>query len=154
MCQMTRLWAAFCLSVAPAICGSGCAATPRNCAAATVIPHMLEAQAEAWNRGDVEAFMQPYWHSPDLTFTSGGEVRRGWRAVLRRYKQRYPTRENMGRLSLSKLEVRELGPRAALVLGRWHIERSEPIGGRFTLVCRKMPGGWVIVHDHTSTDRS
>ena len=113
---------------------------------------MLERQAQAWNAGDIDAFMVPYWHSPELTFSSGGHVTRGWQATLERYHQRYPTREAMGRLTFSDLEVTKLGPGVALALGRWRLERNEPIAGAFSLVLRKDAGQWVIVHDHTSTD--
>lgn len=116
------------------------------------IPRMLERQAQAWNAGDIDAFMVPYWHSPDLTFSSGGKVTRGWQATRDRYNQRYPTREAMGRLTFSDIEVTQPGADVALVLGRWRLERAEPIGGGFSLVLRKVNGSWVIVHDHTSID--
>lgn len=125
---------------------AGCATPGR------VIPQIIQDQADAWNRGDVEAFMDPYWHSPDLTFSSTHGVTRGWQPVLDGYKKRYPTPAEMGRLTFSDLEVRELGRSAALVLGRWHIDRGEPIGGIFSLVWRKEKGQWMIVHDHTSVD--
>jgi len=46
---------------------------------------------------------------------------------------------------------RRLSPDAAVVLGRWRLARAndEP-HGRFTLIFRRMPEGWRIVHDHTS----
>lgn len=136
---------------------SGCASTGGRQTAREEIPRMLEQQSQAWNAGDIDAFMVPYWHSPNLTFSSGGKVTRGWQATLDRYRQRYPTREAMGQLSFSDIEVSYPSPKVALVLGRWRLERAEPIGGGFTLVLRKsgpvyLPGNWVIIHDHTSTD--
>ena len=114
----------------------------------------LESQAAAWNRGDLDAFMVPYWKSDKLTFSAGGETQRGWQATYDRFRRRYPTRDKMGRLSFSDLEIEPLGGRrdAALVLGRWRVERSEgPLGGNFSLVFEDIPGtGWRIVHDHTS----
>ena len=112
---------------------------------------VLREQQEAWNRGDVEAFAEHYWKSDDLTFSSGGKTTRGWEETLRGYRERYPTREKMGRLSFSNLEVTPLGDAAALVLGEWRLERdSEPVSGNSSLVFRKVDGRWVIVHDHTS----
>lgn len=131
---------------------SGCAATRGGRSAAPSITDLLQSQADAWNRGDIRAFMEPYWHSPDLTFSSGGKTTRGWQATFDRYVEKYPTREAMGRLAFADLEVREVGPDAALVLGRWRLERTEPIGGNFSLVLRRGADGWVILHDHTSTD--
>lgn len=114
---------------------------------------VLEAQAAAWNKGDIDGFMRGYWESDELTFSSGGTVTRGWNATLRRYRTRYATRDKMGQLTFSDLEVRMLGDDAALVLGRWQLRRKEDApGGIFTLVFRRMAGRWLIIHDHTSSD--
>jgi uncharacterized protein (TIGR02246 family) len=112
---------------------------------------VLGAQQAAWNRGDVDAFLVGYWHSPELTFSGSNGVSRGWDGVMARYKKNYPDRAAMGKLDFSELEFRFLGPDAALVLGRWHLKRDKgDIGGVFSLVWERFPGGWKIVHDHTS----
>ena len=114
---------------------------------------VLKQQQAAWNRGDVEAFLTGYWHSPQLTFSGSNGVARGWDGVVARYKKNYPDRDSMGELDFSDLEIRFLGPDAALVLGKWHLKRETAgdIGGVFTLVWQKFPDGWKIIHDHTST---
>lgn len=115
------------------------------------IQAVLSAQQTAWNRGDVDAFLVGYWHSPELTFSGSSGVARGWDDVMARYKKNYPDRAAMGQLDFSELEFRFLGPDAALVLGHWHLKREkDDIGGVFTLVCQRFPEGWKIVHDHTS----
>ncbi len=139
------VWAVGVLAIGP-----GCASTGGASGAGDQIRQILDRQVNAWNRGDVDAFMEPYWNSPDLTFSAGGHLTRGWRSTLDRYRERYPTAADMGRLRFSELEIIELGPEAALVLGRWQLERDKPVGGLFTLVFRKDGGRWVIVHDHTS----
>ena len=112
---------------------------------------VLNAQQIAWNRGDVEAFLVGYWHSPELTFSGSSGVARGWDGVRARYKKNYPDKAAMGQLDFSELEFRFLGQDAALVLGRWHLNREkDEIGGVFSLVWQRFPGGWKIVHDHTS----
>ena len=111
---------------------------------------ILSQQAAAWNRGDINGFMEHYWKSEDLTFSSGGKTTRGWQTTKDNYKLRYPTRERMGLLTFDGLEVFPLGDAAALMLGRWHLDRTGPVGGNFSLVFRKIDGAWVIVHDHTS----
>ena len=112
---------------------------------------VLRAQQSAWNRADVDAFLEGYWHSPELTFSGSNGVARGWDAVLARYKKNYPDRAAMGQLSFSDLEFRFLGPDAALVLGKWHLQREkDELGGVFTLVWQRFPEGWKIIHDHTS----
>jgi uncharacterized protein (TIGR02246 family) len=127
------------------------AAQAQNVEASSAIEAVLNTQQEAWNRGDIDAFMEHYWKSGDLTFSSGGETTRGWNETLARYRERYSTPEKMGRLKLSDFEITTLGESAALVLGEWRVERDdEPLAGNFSLVLRKMDGRWVIVHDHTS----
>ena len=113
---------------------------------------VLEAQAAAWNRGDVETYMDGYARSADTVFVSGDRVTRGWQTVLERYKKTYDSREKMGVLTFSDLEITMISKDAAIVLGRWHLQRSqdEP-HGRFTLVFRKTNAGWKIIHDHTSS---
>jgi uncharacterized protein (TIGR02246 family) len=113
---------------------------------------VLDAQAVAWNRGDLEAYMDGYARSDDTVFVSGDRVTRGWQTVLERYKKAYDSREKMGVLTFSDLEITILSKDAAIVLGRWHLQRSkdEP-HGRFTLLFRKTKTGWKIVHDHTSS---
>ena len=113
---------------------------------------VLNAQQIAWNRGDVDAFLVGYWHSPELTFSGSSGVARGWDGVLARYKKNYPDKAAMGQLDFSELEFRFLGPDAALVLGRWHLKReNDELGGVFSLVWQRFPDGWKIIHDHTST---
>ena len=113
---------------------------------------VLDAQAAAWNRGDVEAYMDGYDRSPKTEFVGADSITRGWQEVLDRYKQKYDTREKMGTLTFSDLEINILSGDAALVLGRWRLKRaSDEPHGTFTLLFRKTKAGWRIVHDHTSS---
>jgi L-asparaginase / beta-aspartyl-peptidase len=125
--------------------------SPSNADERAEIEAMLMKQAAAWNRGDIESFMEHYWKSDQLTFSSGGETTRGWQSTKERYLRRYPSREQMGQLKFTQLEITTLGDSAALVLGRWHLMRDlSPLEGNFTLVLRRIDGSWVIIHDHTS----
>lgn len=115
------------------------------------IESLLADQIVAWNRGDIDGFMSAYWQSEDLTFSSGGEVTRGFQATSSRYHQRYPTAERMGKTTFSNLEISLLTDGAAQVLGDWQLERTgETMGGKFTLLLKRFPEGWRIIHDHTS----
>ncbi len=108
-----------------------------------------------WNQGDIEHFMQQYWQSDSMRFASGGVVAYGWQQVLERYKQGYPDKATMGKLTFSELDVTVLGADAAMVFGRWQLNREEDApAGLFTLILRKKPEGWRIVHDHTSSART
>ena len=116
------------------------------------IEAVVKTQAAAWNRGDIENFMQGYWRSPDLLFASGGTVTRGFVPTLERYQARYSTREAMGKLSFSELETVMLADDAAVLHGRWKLERDgDAPEGLFTLVFRRLDSEWVIISDTTTS---
>ena len=112
---------------------------------------VLNAQQNAWNHGDIDAFMNGYWRSEETVFVSGDDVERGWQNVLERYKNKYSDRAKMGTLTFSNLEITPLSNDSAVALGSWKLKRAndEP-HGRFTLIFRHLPEGWRIIHDHTS----
>jgi uncharacterized protein (TIGR02246 family) len=115
------------------------------------IQSVLTAQQDAWNRGDIDAFMNGYARSASTVFVSQDEVSRGWETVRDRYRVKYSDRTKMGTLSFSEIEVTMLSPDAAVVLGRWRLKRaSDQPHGRFTLIFKRLAEGWRIVHDHTS----
>ncbi|HKQ49978.1 MAG TPA: nuclear transport factor 2 family protein [Phycisphaerae bacterium] len=116
---------------------------------------VLDRQVEAWNRGDVEGFMQGYWKSDELEFATPDGTTRGWRATLERYRAKYPTREAMGTLNFERLCVKQTAPDAAEVSGRYRLDRkNDVLTGRFTLQMRRIGGEWVIVRDDTVGDPS
>ena len=117
------------------------------------IERVLNMQRDAWNRQDLVAFMDGYWKSTELTFFSGGTENHGWQAALDHYRATYaaPGHE-MGKLDFANVRVEMLAPDAAFVRGEFHLTMSDgkTPHGLFTLVFRKFPDGWKIVHDHTS----
>jgi ketosteroid isomerase-like protein len=126
-------------------------AAAQNSRAESDIRAVMTAQAEAWNRGDIEGFMRGYWNSDKLAFISGNTVSRGWQTTLDRYKKSYDSRDKMGVLTFSDLEITVLSKDAAVVLGSWSLARAKDNPhGKFTLNFRKFKEGWRIVMDHTS----
>ena len=121
------------------------------------IRQVLTDQVSAWNKGDIDAFMRGYQDSPETTFI-GKTVHHGWQQVLERYKRGYPTKEAMGTLDFSDLNVRMLGADHAVVTGKFHLARSTAGGGDakgvFSLVWEKTAEGWKIILDHTTSDAS
>jgi ketosteroid isomerase-like protein len=116
------------------------------------ITAVLNAQQRAWNEGNIRGYMEGYWKSDSLLFTSGGKTQRGWQATFEKYSKSYNSKEKMGALKFSDLEFPLLSPEAAWVFGKWELERSgDHPAGLFTLIFRKIPDGWKIVHDHTSS---
>jgi ketosteroid isomerase-like protein len=115
------------------------------------IRSILDAQVAAWNRGDIDGFMNGYARSAKTTFVSGDEVTYGWKESRDRYAQKYDSAPKMGRLTFSGLTISQLCPDVAMVLGSWSLQRKgDRPHGKFTLLFRKLPEGWRIVLDHTS----
>ncbi|MFI4980456.1 MAG: YybH family protein [Nevskiales bacterium] len=131
---------------------AGCATDPPAAdVEATSIRSVLAEQAAAWNRGDIDGFMQGYWNSEQLRFASGDSVTYGWAAANQRYHTHYPDRAAMGALEFTGLDVELLAPDAAVVFGHWALQREhDRPHGLFTLVLRKTAEGWKISRDHTS----
>jgi len=119
------------------------------------IRKVIEDQQAAWNRHDLEGFMSGYRNSPDLTFFSGAHESKGWQAALDRYKKSYQgAGHEMGKLEFADLRIEMLGPEAAFVRGEFHLTMSDgkTPHGLFTLVFRKFPDGWKIIHDHSAAE--
>lgn len=112
---------------------------------------VMTDQSAAWNRGDIEGFMQGYWKSEQLVFASGDKITRGWQATLDNYKKTYGTKEKMGELTFADIAVNVLSKDVAVVLGSWSLKREKDNPkGKFTLIFQRQKEGWRIIHDHTS----
>jgi ketosteroid isomerase-like protein len=134
----------------PAFAASACSSNDEQSDAAVRI--VLEAQQAAWNRGDIDEFMDGYERGETTTFVSGDQLIRGWRTVLERYKQRYGSREQMGMLEFSELEIKQLSPDYILADGRWRLMGlKDTPHGRFTLLFHRTADAWRIVHDTTTS---
>jgi ketosteroid isomerase-like protein len=119
----------------------------------TGLRKILDDQTAAWNRGDLTGFMQGYWRSPEVTFFSGDTIIKGWEPTLQRYRDKYQSAgKEMGKLSFTEEKIQMLGPDAALVTARWHLAMTDgkKLEGLTTLLCKRLPEGWQIVHDHSS----
>jgi len=128
-----------------------CMGTAAEQPSVSEIQAVLRDQQNAWNRGDIDAFMNGYAQSASTVFVSGDEVTRGWDTVRERYRKKYSDRTKMGTLTFSEIEVTPLSADSAVVLGRWKLQRAnDQPHGRFTLVFKRLPEGWRIILDHTS----
>ena len=127
--------------------------SPKEDGNVAAVRAVIEAQAAAWNRGDVTGYMEGYAREDGTTLVSGDTVTRGWQVVHDRYKARYDTRAKMGTLAFSELEFKPLGEFYIMATGRWQLTRAaDTPHGRFTLIFRRTAAGWRIVHDHTSSE--
>lgn len=117
----------------------------------TAIRNSIEEQRLAWNRGDLDRFMETYWKNDSLMFIGKSGVTYGWQNTLNNYKKGYPDTAAMGKLEFNILEVKRLSAEYYFMVGKWHLTRSiGNVGGHFTLLFRKIKGKWVIIADHSS----
>lgn len=114
------------------------------------IRQVIGNQAEAWNQGDFDGFMQAYWKDETLTVTNGGETTTGWDAAYANYRQTFPQTE-MGHIEFTDLNIEMVGDESAIVMGkRNHNLPKKNLKGTFSLVLKKFDNQWKIIHDHTS----
>ncbi len=117
----------------------------------TEIRTILTTQSTAWNRGDIEGFMQTYWKSDSLMFIGKNGVTRGWQQTLDNYKKSYPDKSAMGQLSFDIIKVKKLSGKYFYVVGKWMLKRSiGDLSGHFDLLLKKINRKWVIISDHSS----
>jgi hypothetical protein len=115
------------------------------------ILNMLSVQTEAWNRGDIEGFMQTYWKSDSLMFIGSNGVKWGWQETLDNYKKSYPDATAMGKLSFDIIKVKKLSSKYYYVVGKWMLKRTiGDLSGHYDLVLKKFKGQWFIIADHSS----
>jgi ketosteroid isomerase-like protein len=131
---------------------AACTSTTNDQRIEQEIRPVMDAQQAAWNRGDIEGFMEGYDRSDTTTFVSGDQLITGWQTVLDRYKKQYSSREQMGMLTFDELTIKPMGPGLALADGRWHLTRAKDAPhGRFTLLFQRIDNKWRIIHDTTTS---
>ena len=110
----------------------------------------MKTQEDCWNKGDIPGFMNYYWNSDSLKFIGSKGITYGWKKTLDNYMKGYPTKEAMGILKFTVIEVTQLSNTSIYVIGKWELTKEKPSGGHFTLLWKKIKGNWLIVSDHTS----
>jgi hypothetical protein len=115
------------------------------------IDALMKSQEAAWNSGDLEGFMEPYWNSDSLIFIGKRGPTYGWKETLENYKKSYPNQEAMGILRFTNIESKSIGVENALVIGKWELFRIEDtLSGHYSLIWAKKNGSWKIIADHSS----
>ena len=115
------------------------------------VRNIMQAQTQAWNKGNIAEFMQGYWNSDSLLFVGKNGPVYGYTTTLENYKKNYPDTVVMGKLQFNLLSIQQISPTHGFVLGKFLLTRK--IGnasGYFTLWLRKIDGKWLIIADHTS----
>ncbi len=111
----------------------------------------LQTQTIAWNSGDLETFMHPYWHSDSLMFIGKTGITYGWQNTVNNYKKGYPNKEAMGTLKFEILQAKQLDANYISMVGKWNlIKTAGNVSGHFSLLWKKIKEEWVIIMDHSS----
>lgn len=128
----------------------GCSA-PSKSDTQYIINELMKKQEVCWSSGDLECFMEPYWHSDSLKFIGSKGLTYGWQKTLENYKKSYPTAADMGKLTFTNLYIEQLSTNYVSVIGKWHLERSMGnLEGHYSLLWKRMGGQWKIIMDHSS----
>ena len=118
-----------------------------------LIKKILTKQEESWNNGNIDEFMEGYWNSEELIFTSDiGAPAYGWQNTLKRYKNTYQTKESMGELKFQIFDVKLSSNKTAILNGKWELIReNDNPQGNFYLILNKIDNNWLIVKDSTTS---
>ena len=128
----------------------GCSA-PSKSDTQYIINELMKKQEVCWSSGDLECFMEPYWHCDSLKFIGRKGLTYGWQKTLENYKKSYPSSEDMGKLTFTNLYIEQLSKDYVSVIGKWHLERSMGnLEGHYSLLWKRMGGQWKIISDHSS----
>jgi hypothetical protein len=115
------------------------------------IMKVMSLQQDAWNKGDIDSFMQGYLKSEELVFSGKSGPVYGWENTKKRYYSSYPNTKIMGKLNFTIKKIRSLSSNSAYLIGEYYLKRSgEDSNGHFTLLWKKIGSNWLIVSDHTS----
>ncbi len=115
------------------------------------IRKLMDDQTIAWNKGDIDGFMQGYWKHDSLMFIGQSGVTYGWTNTINNYKKNYPNTDAMGKLTFTLIQVKKMSDKYYHVIGKWFLKRTiGDVGGHFTLVFEKIDGKWLIISDHSS----
>ncbi len=116
------------------------------------VQQVLDQQSEAWNKGDIEGFMEGYWKSDELQFIGSSGITYGWQPTLERYKKGYPDKATMGQLRFEVIKAQKRSRKVISLVGKYFLKRDQDKGdmeGIFLLIFQKIKGKWLIVADQT-----
>lgn len=112
------------------------------------ITAVLKMQQDAWNKGDLEGFMQGYIKSDSLKFYGSRGITHGWQNTLDNYKKGYPTKSETGILSFTIDAITKIEEGAYYMMGQFHLVRDVGnANGVFLIIFRKIEGEWKVIAD-------
>lgn len=114
---------------------------------------IILAQQNAWNKGDLDAYLSHYKDAPDTQAVLANLVR-GIDNIRSAYKQNFPSKDSMGAIEDTDIEVKVLGDNYALATGKYHLNRPKKSGGAvegtFMELFEKTQAGWQIIFSQST----
>ena len=111
----------------------------------------LMRMADAWNRHDIDAYLDGFLHSDDVVVVVEGETVRGWDLLSRAYHSGYPKPDEMGTLTVDRMQVQMLAPDLGFVLSSYTVSfPKKKTFGTDSIIMRKVSAGWRELISHTS----
>lgn len=124
---------------------------PHDTSDESILIDKLKNQSDCWNSGNIDCFMQDYWHHDSLMYIGKNGVTYGWQNTLDNYKVKYPTKTEMGNLKFQLIKLEQLSKDHYYMVGKWQLKRQiGDIEGFFTLIWKNIDNEWVIISDHSS----
>ena len=124
-----------------------------NQLAAKQINDTLLGMVEKWNAHDLDAYLDFFWRSPALVFLEDGAAINGWQELSDKYHRSFSDRNNMGRCSAARVQVRMLTPETAFVVTSWTIAfpgTKSVIVGIDSNYVQRIGGAWKVTLTHSS----
>ena len=123
-------------------------AVPTTAETFDAVSNTLDAAAEAWSSGDVEAVMATYVNDEPLLVFLGDTPVKGPDAVRAALEARAAQPGGLGQMTYEWFETLQFDVNTTVVSGRVVMRREgKTHRGLFTRVLRRTEDGWRIVHD-------
>ena len=143
------------LSLGSVALSAGCASQPVKATQpaadiSTEVAAAFQQAVTAWNAGNLDAFVSVY--DVSATFALADDYLLGRAAIRTFYGPNFERDAVRPQLVIERLDVEVLSRDAALVRGIYQNQLHGQTGrrGTTTLLFRRLPDGWRIIHDHSS----
>ncbi len=109
-----------------------------------------------WNSGDMDAYLDAYWKSEEMSLMFGNQAVRGWQALADMFRGNWATEPAMGDFTVNDVVIIQVSSDTVIASGAFtHVFPAETVDGSFTHVWKQLEDGqWRIAHEHTSRKNS
>ena len=126
---------------------------PAGPAPESPVARAIAEQVDAWNSGDLEAALQAYCPSAEISWVNRSGLSHGFEPFARSMREQFGSdRSAMGRFDMDLLESRDLGEAGTMAVVRWSIIRdgTRLMGGVSSQLWAECQGRLRVVFEHAS----